>query len=166
MQSLKNLISLLLLIQILSSSVTEIDISSESTSKSFTKLFESNLRPRLLTEKEEVSEDMCLRRINPLDANYYYFFPNIKARVFKEGDSVEFKAGCFRKNNLKLIKLSKEETIIELDSSEKNSFFCQDTYIIHTSNINHFKTLFTVGKHKIILKNLVKELLYSALLLT
>ena len=153
----KYLISFLFIIPILTSSITEFDIASESTSKSFTKLFESNLRPRLLTEKEEASEDMCLRRVNPLDANYYYFFPNIKARLFKEGDNVEFKGGCFNKNHLTLKKLTKEETIIELDSSDKNSFFCQDIYIIHTSNINQFKALFTSGKHTIILKNLSED---------
>ena len=157
MLNLNSILSFLLIIQILTSSQKEIDISIESTSSKFKRLFENNLRTRLLTENEQVSEDMCLRRVNPLDANYFYFFPNIKARLFKEEDKVEFKSGCFNKNILSLKKLSKEKTIIELETSEPKSFLCQDIYIIHTSNINHFKAIFTSGKHIIKLKNLSQD---------
>ena len=157
MRYLNSILSFLLIIQIVTSSQKEIDISIESTSSKFKRLFENNLRTRFLTENEQVSEDMCLRRVNPLDANYFYFFPNIKARLFKEEDKVEFKSGCFNKNILSLKKLSKEKTIIELETSEPKSFLCQDIYIIHTSNINHFKAIFTSGKHIIKLKNLSQD---------
>ena len=157
MLNLNTIFAFLFIIPILTSSLTEIDISNESTSSKFKSLFNNNLRPRLLTENEQVSEDMCLRRVNPLDANYFYFFPNIKARLFKESDKVEFKSGCFNKNTLTLKHLSKEKTIIELEASEPKSYFCQDIYIIHTSNINHFKAIFTSGKHIIKLKNLSQD---------
>jgi len=157
MSSLRYFFVLLFIIPILTSSVTQIDISEESTSKAFKNLFKNNLRTRFLSEQKQVSEDMCLRRVNPQDPNYFYFFPNIKARLFKENDSVEFKGGCFEKNILTLKKLSKEETVIELEASKSRTLFCNDIYLIHTSDINHFKAVITKGKHVIKLKNLSQD---------
>ena len=142
----------ILLISILSK---EIDLSNENNRNSdFLKLLSSQTRNLKENIEEEVSEDMCAKRLNPFDPNMFYFLPAFKAKLKKEGDEEIFKTGCFNKNVAKLNKISKEELIIELELSEKKSLFCNDILIIHTSNINYLQANFLSGKHIITLKNL------------
>lgn len=104
---------------------------------------------------EEV--DTCENRPNGKNSNFYYFLPVFKGKLMNEGDSQEFRSGCFRNNKYTLIKLSKEETIISLTSSNPKNIFCRDSYWITTSNIHSIQEIFTHGEHKITFKNLSQD---------
>ena len=140
-------ISLLILI-----SSTQFDLlDSKSRNSDLLNLFSSSNRN---LKEETPSPEMCQARPNPLNPDIFYFAPVYKAKLFKENDSNEFVSGCYKKNNATLKKLSKEETIIEIESYEKTYLFCNDIFIIHTSNINKLTVLSLTGKHTIKLKNL------------
>ena len=136
----------------------EIDLSNQrNRNDDFLKLFSQSTRNLKDNSDEEVSEDMCAKRPNPFSPNMFYFIPALKAKLKKVGDQSTFKAGCFKKNIATLTKVSKEELVIELDISEKESVFCNDVLIIHTSNLNNLHANFLKGKHKITLKNLSQD---------
>ena len=138
---------------VLSAIVDEVDVSSPDASKAFEAKFKSGLFSNLKDDAND-SFDMCERRINPSEPNYFYFFPNFKAKLFKEGDVMTFKAGCFQNNTVTLTKLTQKETIITLHSEKPKNLFCSDVYDVHTANINHLTSVFFKGDHKIKLKNL------------
>ena len=144
---------LLLSLSFVLSVIEEVDVSSPEASKTFEAKFKTGLLTNLKDEANE-SFDMCVRRLNPSEPNYYYFFPNFKAKLFKEGDVMTFKANCFLNNTITLVKLTKKETIILLHSEKPKNLFCSDVYDVHTANINHLTNVFFKGDHKIKLKNL------------
>ena len=126
----------------------EIDLSNQKNRNAdFLKLFSQSTRNLKDNSDEEVSEDMCAKRPNPFSPNMFYFIPAFKAKLKKVGDQTTFKAGCFKKNIATLTKFSKEKLVIELDISEKESYFCNDVLLIHTSNLNNLHANFLNGKH-------------------
>ena len=128
---------------VLSAIVDEVDVSSPDASKAFEAKFKSGLFSNLKDDAND-SFDMCERRINPSEPNYFYFFPNFKAKLFKEGDVMTFKAGCFQNNTVTLTKLTQKETIITLHSEKPKNLFCSDVYDVHTANINHLTSVFFI----------------------
>ncbi len=116
----------------------------------------------ILTQQKEKqssknSEDMCERRINPLNPNYYYWAPVYKAKLFKVGDINDFKTNCFLKSKAEMTEITDERIVITLNLSEKESLLCSDIFIIHTPGINQLYTAFTSGEHKIIIENPTKD---------
>ncbi len=96
----------------------------------------------------------CDIRPEATEADFYYFAPFLKAKLNTEGQQTEFENGCFKKNVFKIEKISNEETILSLDSSEPRGFFCKDSYIISLFNFHKIHVNFLKGQHKISLKNL------------
>jgi hypothetical protein len=130
----KIIFSFLTFILISSILSTTYDLSSDfNRNGEISKLFSKNLR---FLKNNDLSADNCDKRVNPFEPNSFYFFPVFKAKLYKKNDKVEFKSLCFKKNIATLKEISKEKLTIEVESSEKTSFLCQDLYIIHTTNIN------------------------------
>ena len=127
----------------------------ESRSSLFSEIFKSkNLRFR---GEPTPAPNMCEKRINPLNPNYYYFAPVFKAKLYKVGDSVEFNAGCFKKNIATLKEIDGNKLTISLNSTHATDLFCSDVYIIHTPGINQLTTVFTEGVHTIVIENLTQD---------
>ena len=120
-------------------------------------ILNSGLENNLFLNGEENSADMCEKRANPLEPNYFYFLPVFKAKLYKVGDSTEFAAGCFKKTVATLTELSLEKMVITLQTSEPASLFCQDLYILHTTSVNHITAVFYQGTHEITIKNLSQD---------
>ena len=151
----KVIFSFLTFLLISSIKSTSYDLSQEFTRNGeFSKLFSKNLR---FLKTNELSTDNCDRRVNPFDPNAFYFLPVFKAKLYKKGDKVEFKSLCFKKNTATLKEISLEKLTIELETTEKTSFLCQDTYILHTTNINLIQTFIFPGSHEITLTNLTQD---------
>ena len=87
--------------------IEEVDVSDPLSSFAFESKFKKGFSN--LKQDPNDSFDMCERRINPSEPNYFYFFPNFKAKLYKEGDVMTFKAGCFQDNTITLKKLTKEK---------------------------------------------------------
>ncbi|MCQ2816174.1 MAG: hypothetical protein MJ252_02800 [archaeon] len=122
-----------------------------------TNFLEKILEHHNLKTETKASNDMCERRINPLEPNYYYFLPMIKAKLYKEGDSFEFKAGCFKKNTATLKEIKGNSMTIIINADEPESLLCHDLYIMHTTNINQLYSVFNRGDHEIIIENLSQD---------
>ena len=151
----KVIFSFLTFLLISSIKSTSYDLSQEITRNGeFSKLFSKNLR---FLKTNDLSSDNCDRRVNPFDPNAFYFLPVFKAKLYKKGDKVEFKSLCFKKNTATLKEISLEKLTIELETTEKTSFLCQDTYILHTTNINLIQTFIFPGTHEITLTNLTQD---------
>jgi len=99
----------------------------------------------------------CNIRPNSLEFDFYYFLPALKAKLHLEGEGIQFENTCFKTNIFKIEKISKEETILVIDSSQPSSFFCKDSYILSLSNFHKIQINFSHGEHKIILKNLKED---------
>lgn len=101
--------------------------------------------------------DMCEKRINPLSPNYYYFFPVVKGKLYKVGDKVEFKSGCFKKNSATISSILSGTMTITLNVDEPEDLLCSDIYLFHTPGINQLATIFTRGEHKIVIENMIPD---------
>ena len=101
--------------------------------------------------------DTCENRPDPKIANFYYFLPVFKARVSEEGVSQEFASGCFKSNKFTIVKLSKEETIVTLASTNPKNIFCRDAYWITTSNLHSIRDVAFHGEHRITFKNISQD---------
>jgi hypothetical protein len=112
---------------------------------------------KFLSSQVHDQVDTCENRPDVKYSNFYYFLPVFKARVLKEGDTQEFRSGCFRDNKLTIVKLSQEETILSLTSTNPKNIFCRDAYWLTTSNIHSIHDIFTHGEHRITLKNLSQD---------
>ena len=119
-------------------------------------IMDSDLSNKFFQNVDE-NVDMCEKRQNPLEPNYFYFLPVFKAKLYQVGDSVEFTAGCFQKNVATLKELSTDKMVISLETSEPKSVLCQDLYVVHTTSINHITAVFYKGTHEITIKNLSQD---------
>jgi hypothetical protein len=164
------LIQLTLLALILTSSVTVHDLSDDSIRNKIFKEFENmqenyNADNLPLSEKPENSlkflgvdiPNYCDIRDNAKSADYYYLLPVLKAKINSQNDLYSFNSSCFKENRITIEKLTKEDTIINFESSNSKNFFCKDSYIISISNFHNIHTNFMHGAHKIHLKNLTDE---------
>ena len=149
-KNLKGFLALLLLSSTLCGFLERDDMNS-----AFESLFKSDSHHNLKTEMG--SFDMCEKRVNPSEPNYFYFFPNFKAKLYKVGDVQTFKSGCFKNNTLTLTSLSEEGAVLTLVAKEPVSLFCNDVYVVHTSNINHLTSIFFKGTHRITLKTITQD---------
>lgn len=143
-----------LVISIAASSKAEIDLSNPRERNGyFTDFF---LKPtNLKIGNNDV--DMCEKRPNPTDPNFYYFLPVFKAKLNQVGDTKDFTSGCFKSMKATLKELNLERTVIELEANDAKTATCSDLFIIHTTNINHLTTVFFKGKHEVVLKNLIQD---------
>jgi hypothetical protein len=151
---LKLFLFFLLITFSLSKENTEIDANGKSAFESLLKMT-SNLRKS--NNNNDYPNDMCLKRLNPSTPNSFYFFPNFKAKLYKNGDSNTFTGYCFKQNKITLKSLNFNKTLLEIESSDPTGYFCADVYVVHTSRINHFVTIMTQGTHKIVIKNLNED---------
>jgi hypothetical protein len=103
---------------------------------------------------DENFPNYCDIRNNAQSADYYYLLPALKAKLKEENSVTNFGSSCFQSNTISIQKLSKEDTIINLQASNPKNFFCKDSYIISLSNFHQVQTIFFRGEHKIHLKNL------------
>lgn len=135
---------------------SELDISSNSDRFAVleNELYQSE-HNHLKFLNEEDSE--CELRSHASKKDYYYFLPELSANLKKENAKVEFSSLCFKKNSAELVKFTKEETVIEIESSDPKSLFCSDSLWISTSNIQHIVKIFRHGKHTVKLKNLTDD---------
>lgn len=118
----------------------------------------NNLR---FLEKENPSNPLdsevpnyCDLRPNAKYSNYYYWLPVLKAKVNSTEKIEIFESSCFKENKMFISKLSKEETIINLISSNPRNLICKDSYIFSLSNFHAIHPIFIHGEKKIYLKNL------------
>jgi len=161
------LLQLSLVTLIFSSSITIHDLKDESTRNQIFKEFENmeenyNADNLPLSEKNKNSlkflgaelPNYCDIRDNAQSADYYYLLPVLKAKLKFENSVETFNSSCFKNNKITIEKLTKKDTIINIESSEAKSFFCKDSYIISISNFHSIHTNLMHGEHKIHLKNL------------
>ena len=149
-----SLITLLLLFIITQQSDYEIDlINSKNRKIGYEEYFNKDSN-ELKIDNNDYSPDLCQKRPNPLDPNYFYVIPIIKAKLYKESQSIEFKSRCFKEVKATINIFSKKLLEINLHTKGKKSLLCTDTFLIHTTNINKIVSILTVGNHKIKIKNL------------
>ncbi|MCQ2816260.1 MAG: hypothetical protein MJ252_03235 [archaeon] len=122
----------------------------------------SNFLEQILTHhnlktESNISPDMCEKRISPLDPNYFYFLPVVKAKLYKPGDSIEFVGGCFKRNTVTLKEISGTKMTILLNAQEPTSLLCHDLYVMHTTNLNELYSVFVAGDHEIVIENLIQD---------
>jgi hypothetical protein len=108
-------------------------------------------------KSEHLEKDSCDGRIDPSKPNFYYFFPTTLAILKKEGDFAQFSNRCFKNNKAILQKLSKEQIVITISSTEPKHWFCSDNYWFSSSNIHHLNNIFKKGEHKFTIKNLNQD---------
>lgn len=120
----------------------------------FAKSYPKNSLSFLGGETHNYENDYCNLRPHAVESDFYYFLPVLRAKLHKEGEQVEFSESCFKKNSLKIQKVSNEETALVIVASEPKSYFCKDSYIISLSNFTSIKVIFRHGENKIVLKNL------------
>jgi hypothetical protein len=99
----------------------------------------------------------CRNREKYDGPDFFKFFPSLKAILKSESDSVKFWNGCFASNTFSLAKLSKEETVVKINSSDASSRLCKDSYMISTSNIHHIEMKFFKGESTYTFKNLTDD---------
>ena len=143
------LITFLILFIITYQSDYEIDLTNVNNRKIGYEEYFNKESNELNIDKNDYSPDLCEKRPNPLDPNYFYIIPIIKAKLYKESQSIEFKSRCFKKVTATIKIFSKKLLEINLHTKEKKSLLCTDTFLIHTTNINKIVSILTVGNHKI-----------------
>ena len=164
------LVQILLATIILSSRVTIHDLKVDSTRNQIYKEFE-NMKENFNKDNLPLSEkktkglkflgmdptNYCDLRDNAQSADYYYLLPVLKAKLKLENSIETFNSSCFNNNKIFIEKLSKEETILNIQSSDAKSFFCKDSYVLSLSNFHSIHTVFMHGEQKIHLKNLTED---------
>ena len=149
---------LLLLILTQQQDEIEIDLSnSENRKIGFDNFFKDESTNDLKIKERDFTEDLCQKRPNPLDPNFYYVIPTIKAKLYKEFQQVKFTSRCFKEITATFKSFDKNKILLTLETKGKKKFLCTDTFLIHTSNINKIVPILTNGNHKIKIKHLTQN---------
>jgi hypothetical protein len=118
----------------------------------------SNLRS---DNDNQISPDQCEKRINPLDPNYFYFLPVLKAKLKKQGDAIEFVGKCFKRISVKVTRFTQTEMTLLFDAQDAESVFCTEFLLIHTPGMNQLTSMFKKGEHEVVIENLTEDDLFE-----
>ena len=117
---------LLLLILTQQQDEIEIDLSnSENRKIGFDNFFKDESTNDLKIKERDFTEDLCQKRPNPLDPNFYYVIPTIKAKLYKEFQQVKFTSRCFKEITATFKSFDKNKILLTLETKGKKNFYAQ-----------------------------------------
>jgi hypothetical protein len=88
--------------------------------------------------------------------DFMMFMPELKGRLYKEGDSITYENHCFKQNTMTLKSIKDGVLTIELYTKEKASFLCSDVTLFHNAQITHLSNPILPGTHTIKIKDLTE----------
>lgn len=88
--------------------------------------------------------------------DFMMFMPELKGKLYKEGDTITYQNHCFQKNTMTLKSIKEDVLTIELVTKDKASFFCSDLTLFHNAQITHLSNPILPGTHTIKIKDLTE----------
>lgn len=107
------------------------------------------------------SKDQCERRVNPLDPNYFYFLPVVKAKLKQQEETQSFIGRCFKHISVKMTEFTENNITIKFEADDPIGILCNEMMLIHTPAINQLVSVFTTGEHQVILTNMTEDDFYE-----
>lgn len=119
------------------------------------KLIETKEKTRKDFTFYDILDDRCENREKEgTISDFWYFVPTISAILYKQGESVEFEAKCFKKNKITFLKSTETYAEFKFEASNPKNLLCADYYLFSTSRIHETKTVYFKGSFNFVLKNL------------
>lgn len=88
--------------------------------------------------------------------HWYDFFP-VYAGTLKSSQVIDYEGSCFKSIKFSVRRITKDELVINLNATEKKSFFCKERLFLSLAGKHHVESIFRAKNHHIKFMNLAPE---------